>query len=258
MNQPIGYQKIGEVGKRIAAYLELPNPEKYTGHVFRTTSATFAAEAGCSVPQIQQIGTWKSSRVAANYVQNSDNNRKKLAEMLTKNMNTTATKINNSSTSTGTGKEIFSIIKKNMPSTSTRAKKPKLRFDIPKSFHKELSQELSMEDLDQPVYIPLDLEDEMSQDMPIEETYSTDIPEELKYEMSQELKMNDTDFETARHPIFEDKRFNEEKRRIQKIPEELNNNNNDDLILKLLERNSSNNNTPIIINNYSNCNITNN
>ncbi|KAI8431355.1 hypothetical protein MSG28_015894 [Choristoneura fumiferana] len=44
--QPMGRHKIAAIPKVIAAYLNLPNAESYTGHCFRRTSATLLAESG--------------------------------------------------------------------------------------------------------------------------------------------------------------------------------------------------------------------
>ncbi|XP_047986625.1 uncharacterized protein LOC125226633 [Leguminivora glycinivorella] len=39
IKQKVGLNKLGSLGKTIATYLQLPNPELYTGHCFRRTSA---------------------------------------------------------------------------------------------------------------------------------------------------------------------------------------------------------------------------
>ncbi|KAK5637905.1 hypothetical protein RI129_000133 [Pyrocoelia pectoralis] len=44
--QRIGINKFGTMGKQIATYLKLPNPELYTGHCFRRSSATLLVDAG--------------------------------------------------------------------------------------------------------------------------------------------------------------------------------------------------------------------
>jgi integrase len=45
-NQNIGINTFGNLGKIVASYMELPNPELYTGHCFRRTSATLLIDAG--------------------------------------------------------------------------------------------------------------------------------------------------------------------------------------------------------------------
>ncbi|KAL7298012.1 hypothetical protein TKK_0009020 [Trichogramma kaykai] len=47
--QPIGINKFGSMPKEIAKFLCLPNPELYTGHAFRRTSAVLLNEAGTGI-----------------------------------------------------------------------------------------------------------------------------------------------------------------------------------------------------------------
>lgn len=42
----VGKNLIGDFGKRIAGILDLPNPEKYTGHCWRRTSITLMTNSG--------------------------------------------------------------------------------------------------------------------------------------------------------------------------------------------------------------------
>ena len=42
--QRVGINKFGAMGKEIAKYLQLPNPELYTGHCFRRSSATILGD----------------------------------------------------------------------------------------------------------------------------------------------------------------------------------------------------------------------
>jgi hypothetical protein len=61
INSPIGINTMGKVPKTIAAFLELPNPELYTGHCFRRSSATHIANSGGDLLSIKRLGGWKSS-----------------------------------------------------------------------------------------------------------------------------------------------------------------------------------------------------
>jgi hypothetical protein len=54
--QNIGHNTIGEMPKKIAIYLNLPNPRSYTGHCFRRTSATILAPRGGNTLQLKQHG----------------------------------------------------------------------------------------------------------------------------------------------------------------------------------------------------------
>lgn len=77
--QVVGKNFFGEIPKKIAAYLKLPNPELYTGHSFRRSSATFLANAGENIIGIKQIGGWKSTSVAEQYIEDSVANKQRLA-----------------------------------------------------------------------------------------------------------------------------------------------------------------------------------
>lgn len=73
--QPIGRHKIGEVPEKIASYLMLPNPERFTGHCFRRTSATLLSDSGANMQAIKQLGRWRSDIIAQGYIENSMHNR---------------------------------------------------------------------------------------------------------------------------------------------------------------------------------------
>ncbi|KAL1514369.1 hypothetical protein ABEB36_003637 [Hypothenemus hampei] len=78
---PIGINKIGEVPKNIAKFLKLPNPEKYTGHCFRRSSASNLANKGGDLLTIKKFAGWKSSAVAESYVDASIKKRIEIAKM---------------------------------------------------------------------------------------------------------------------------------------------------------------------------------
>lgn len=71
VRQVIGKNKIGEVPKVVATYLNLSNPTNYTGHCFRRTAATLLSDSGASVQMLKQLGGWRSEKVALGYVENS-------------------------------------------------------------------------------------------------------------------------------------------------------------------------------------------
>jgi hypothetical protein len=56
------------------------NPELYTGHSFRRSSATLLANAGEGIIGVKQIGGWKSTSVAEQYIEDSVSNKIRLAE----------------------------------------------------------------------------------------------------------------------------------------------------------------------------------
>lgn len=72
VNQAMGKNKLAMVGVDIARMLQLPHPEAYTGHCFRRTSATIAADGGVTTTEMMRHFGWKSAKTAQRYVDNSD------------------------------------------------------------------------------------------------------------------------------------------------------------------------------------------
>lgn len=81
-SQVVGINTIGKIPRQIAAYLKLENPETYTGHCFRRSSATLLADAGGDLLTLKRHGGWKSSSVAETYVEESVQNKIKIAEKI--------------------------------------------------------------------------------------------------------------------------------------------------------------------------------
>ena len=46
ITQPLGKNKFGLMPKEIAEFLQLPNPQMYTGHAFRRSPASLCADQG--------------------------------------------------------------------------------------------------------------------------------------------------------------------------------------------------------------------
>ncbi|KAJ8943328.1 hypothetical protein NQ317_017018, partial [Molorchus minor] len=63
----------------IARFLKLPNSELYTGHCFRRTSASLLVDSGANLCTIKRHGGWKSSSVAERYLEDSLENKKRIA-----------------------------------------------------------------------------------------------------------------------------------------------------------------------------------
>jgi len=82
-HQPIGINKFSKMPMIIANYLKLPDPESYTGHTLRRTSATLLADSGADILTLKRHGGWKSNTVAEGYVENSVNNKKKICNQIT-------------------------------------------------------------------------------------------------------------------------------------------------------------------------------
>lgn len=69
--QNVGINKFGNMGKQIATYLNLPDPQSYTGHCFRRSSATMLVDAGGDITSLKRHGGWKSTTVAEGYIDES-------------------------------------------------------------------------------------------------------------------------------------------------------------------------------------------
>ncbi|KAJ3657858.1 hypothetical protein Zmor_009634 [Zophobas morio] len=81
INSPVGINTIGRVPSLIAGYLKLQNPQNYSGHCFRRSSATLLANKGSDFLSIKRHGGWKSSSVAEGYIQDSEKNKMKIADI---------------------------------------------------------------------------------------------------------------------------------------------------------------------------------
>jgi len=57
--QVIGKNKIENMPKEIAKYLNLPDPQAYTGHSIRRTSATLLDDSGGDITTPKRHGGWK-------------------------------------------------------------------------------------------------------------------------------------------------------------------------------------------------------
>lgn len=90
-NQVVGINKLGNMPKQVATFLQLPNPELYTGHCFRRTSATMLVDAGADVTTLKRHGGWKSTEVAESYIDNSLNSRLNVASKIMTQFNPTET-----------------------------------------------------------------------------------------------------------------------------------------------------------------------
>lgn len=84
--QAIGINKFGGLPKQIATYLNLPEPELYTGHSFRRTSATLLVDNGGDITALKRHGGWKSNTVAEGYIENSINNKTKIGQQITSSL----------------------------------------------------------------------------------------------------------------------------------------------------------------------------
>ncbi|KAJ8949161.1 hypothetical protein NQ318_012910 [Aromia moschata] len=64
INQVVGKNQFYKVPETVANFLQLENPNSYTGHSFRRSSATLLVESGGDLMTVKKHGGWKSSNVA--------------------------------------------------------------------------------------------------------------------------------------------------------------------------------------------------
>ncbi|KAJ8980202.1 hypothetical protein NQ317_002214 [Molorchus minor] len=76
---PVGKNTMGNISSVVASYLKLPDVACYTGHCLRRSSATLLADAGVDITTIKRHAGWKSTTVAESYVENSIENKTKIA-----------------------------------------------------------------------------------------------------------------------------------------------------------------------------------
>lgn len=84
--QVVGINKIGGMAKDIAGFLKLPNPEQFTGHCFRRSSATMLVNAGGDLLTLKRHGGWRSSAVAEGYIDDSIENKIQIANKIVKSV----------------------------------------------------------------------------------------------------------------------------------------------------------------------------
>ena len=51
----LGHNPAAQIGKKVAALIGLPGPNRYTGHCFRTSALTWLAEEGRTVSQMKAL-----------------------------------------------------------------------------------------------------------------------------------------------------------------------------------------------------------
>lgn len=69
--KPVGKNACAQIGKNIATFLRLENPDNYTGQCWRGTATTFCADAGMSAQQTRAVTGHSSERSLQVYVDNS-------------------------------------------------------------------------------------------------------------------------------------------------------------------------------------------
>ncbi|KAJ8910524.1 hypothetical protein NQ315_012821, partial [Exocentrus adspersus] len=80
--QVFGLNKFCTIAKNVAIYLNLKDPEKYTGHCLRCTSATMLVDSGGDITELKRHGGWKSTEVAEGYIENTVQNKLKVSKKI--------------------------------------------------------------------------------------------------------------------------------------------------------------------------------
>lgn len=78
--QPVGINTFASMPRKIAEFLGLEHPERFTGHCFRRSAATILGEKGANLWTVKKGGGWKSSAVAEQYIDKSLSIKRKIAE----------------------------------------------------------------------------------------------------------------------------------------------------------------------------------
>ncbi|KAF2882112.1 hypothetical protein ILUMI_24034, partial [Ignelater luminosus] len=73
--QVVGINTFSKIPPIVAKYLSLLNPDHYTGHAFRRSSASLLVDSGGDLIQLKKHGGWKSNAVAEGYVDQSIQNK---------------------------------------------------------------------------------------------------------------------------------------------------------------------------------------
>ncbi|KAJ8981342.1 hypothetical protein NQ317_015983 [Molorchus minor] len=84
-SQPVGKNTMGKIPSVVASYLKLPDVADvacYTGHCLRRSLATLLADAGVDITTIKRHAGWKSTTIAEGYVENSIENKTKIANQV--------------------------------------------------------------------------------------------------------------------------------------------------------------------------------
>ncbi|XP_059087488.1 uncharacterized protein LOC131883899 [Tigriopus californicus] len=82
LNSPVGINTLADTGKKIASWLGLPNPDGYTGHCFRRTAASLAADNNASCLQMSTHFGWRNPKIALEYISNARPQRNKMTILI--------------------------------------------------------------------------------------------------------------------------------------------------------------------------------
>lgn len=80
--QPMGIHFLRKISVKVAEFLQLQNPETYTGHALRRSSATALAETGTSTSVMKKHFNWKNESTALKYIENTKSGKLKISDAM--------------------------------------------------------------------------------------------------------------------------------------------------------------------------------
>ena len=93
--QPMGMHTLRKISFYVAEYLQLPEPEKYTGHCLRRSAANKLAEENTSSVAMKQHFNWKSENTAMKYLENTNAAKLEMSKRMGNGVTTTEEKTSN-------------------------------------------------------------------------------------------------------------------------------------------------------------------
>ena len=94
--QPMGVHMLAKTGVQVAEFLGLENPQSFTGHSFRRSSATNMAEAGASSTDMKTHVNWKNEGTALKYINNSTAHKIRIGQMMEPSKSTSSSSVTTS------------------------------------------------------------------------------------------------------------------------------------------------------------------
>ena len=79
----MGKWTLAKIGKEVAAELNLSKPNTYTGHCFRRSTSTNAAERGATGMDLQLMAGWKNPKTALEYIDGTKERKRRMARFVT-------------------------------------------------------------------------------------------------------------------------------------------------------------------------------
>jgi len=82
----MGIHVLGKIPMQIAKFLELSNPDSYTRHAFRRSTASAMAESGASTTLMRTHFNWKSEATAMKYIESTNTQKLKISDFIQPNI----------------------------------------------------------------------------------------------------------------------------------------------------------------------------